>query len=52
MESDVIASLKRDLIVEKVMYANMKEVLKKREDEITQLYKIINDLMVTMGKDL
>ena len=50
MESDTIASLKRDLIIEKVLYANMREVLMKREDEITQLYKIINDLMTTMGK--
>ena len=52
MESDAIASLKRDLIVEKMLYANMREVLMKREDEITQLYKIINDLMTTMGKHL
>ena len=34
-----------DLKVEKLLYANLKEVLKKREEEITSLYDIINELM-------
>jgi hypothetical protein len=40
-----IASLVSGLKIEKLLYANMKKVLKKREDEIASLYSIINDLM-------
>jgi len=45
-----IASLVSDLKIEKLLYANMKRVLKKREDEIASLYSIINDLMTSMIK--
>ena len=45
-----IASLVSDLKIEKLLYANMKKVLKKREDEIASLYSIINDLMTSTIK--
>lgn len=34
-----------DLKIEKLLYTNLKEVLKRREEEITNLYDIINELM-------
>ena len=40
-----LANLVRDLKIEKLLYANMKEILKKRENEITSLYVIISDLL-------
>ena len=40
-----LANILRNLKIEKVLYANLKEVLKKRDQEITSLYGIINELM-------
>lgn len=40
-----LAIILRDIKIEKILYANLKEVLKKREQEITSLYGIINELM-------
>lgn len=42
---EILSKLKSDLQIERVLYANMKKVLKKRELEITNLYNIIYDLM-------
>ena len=40
-----IAKLKTDLQIEKILYANMHGILKKREEEINRLYDIIFNLM-------
>lgn len=40
-----ITELERDLRIEKALYTNMKNVLKKRQDEIVQLNSVINDLL-------
>ena len=40
-----LANILSDLKIEKILYINLKEVLKKREEEITNLYGIINELM-------
>lgn len=40
-----IARLESDLLIEKTLYASMKDILKRREEEITGLYNIVNELM-------
>lgn len=40
-----IVRLESDLLIEKTLYASMKDILKKREEEIAGLYSIINELM-------
>lgn len=40
-----IAKLESDLSIEKVLYASMKDILKRREEEIVGLYNIVNELM-------
>ncbi len=40
-----IARLEKDLQIEKALYANMKDILKRREEEIAGLYNIVNKLM-------
>ena len=40
-----IAELERDLRIEEFLYANLRDVLMKKQDEITQLNNIIDDLI-------
>lgn len=40
-----LARIKQDLCIEQILYQNMKEILKKRGEEIDRLYEIISALL-------